>query len=161
RDAEHGGRRRDRREPALDLRLPHGLPARVRHRAGPGQAAPRDGAPGGAARGLQRGLQDRGEGRLMARAALKRLHELLQQQAVAIEEGDSEQLSALEPELSAAAACLDPSGADASDRAFAADVEGLRARNERRLEQRLAEVGSRISRIGYGRTALRAYSPGG
>jgi hypothetical protein len=92
---------------------------------------------------------------------LNRLRELLQLQAAAIEEGDSEQLTALDAELATAVADLPPNASGAAERALAADVEALRARNEHRLTERLAEVGSRITRIGYGRVALRAYSPAG
>jgi hypothetical protein len=92
---------------------------------------------------------------------LHRLRELLNLQAAAIEQGDAEQLTALDADLAAAVADLPSSASGAAERALAADVEALRARNEHRLSERLAEVGSRISRIGYGRTALRAYSPAG
>jgi hypothetical protein len=92
---------------------------------------------------------------------LHRLRDLLQLQADAIEELDAERLSALDAELCEAVAGLNATTAGAAERTLAADVELLRARNEGRLSERLAELGPRITRIGYGRTALRAYSPAG
>ncbi len=92
---------------------------------------------------------------------LHRLRELLQLQAAAIEEGDGDQLTALDAARAAAVADLPVSASGAAERALAADVETLRASNEQRLGERLAELGSRITRVGYGRVALRAYSPGG
>jgi hypothetical protein len=93
--------------------------------------------------------------------ALDTLRVLLEEQHTAIEELDHARLTALEPALREAVAGLPSAAETASERIRVADVEALRARNERRLGERLAEVGSRISRIGYGRSALRAYSPGG
>jgi hypothetical protein len=92
---------------------------------------------------------------------LHRLRELLQLQSAAIEQLDTDRLAALDAELHEAVAGLPSRAGNAAERSLAADVEALRARNEHRLSERLAEVGSRISRIGYGRAALRAYSPAG
>ncbi len=92
---------------------------------------------------------------------LDRLRQLLQLQAAAIEELDTERITALDAELGEAVAALPSSATDAAERSLAADVEALRARNEHRLSERLSEMGSRITRIGYGRAALRAYSPAG
>jgi hypothetical protein len=92
---------------------------------------------------------------------LHRLRELLQQQAAAIEELDTDRISALDAELHEAVAGLPSRATTAAEHALAADVEALRARNELRLSERLVDVGSRITRIGYGRAALRAYSPSG
>jgi hypothetical protein len=92
---------------------------------------------------------------------LHRLRDLLQQQATAIEELDTERITAIDAELRDVVAGLPFNGAGPAERALAADVETLRASNEHRLAERLAELGSRITRIGYGRVALRAYSPAG
>jgi hypothetical protein len=92
---------------------------------------------------------------------LHRLAELLTEQADAIEELDAERLTALDAQLSEAVAVLPASPSTTAERTLAADVEVLRARNERRLGEQLAELGPRITRIGLGRAALRAYSPGG
>jgi hypothetical protein len=95
------------------------------------------------------------------RHPLHRLAELLQQQADAIEELDAERLTSLDAQLVETVAVLEATPPGAAERTLAGDVEVLRARNERRLGERLAEVGPRITRIGIGRAALRAYSPGG
>jgi hypothetical protein len=87
---------------------------------------------------------------------LHRLRELLQQQAAAIEELDTDRISALDAELHEAVAGLPSRATTAAEHALA-----LRAGNELRLSERLVDVGSRITRIGYGRAALRAYSPSG
>jgi hypothetical protein len=92
---------------------------------------------------------------------LHRLAELLHQQAAAIEELDAERLNALDAQLLDTVAVLEATPSGGAERALAADVEVLRARNERRLGERLAELGPRITRIGVGRAALRAYSPAG
>jgi hypothetical protein len=92
---------------------------------------------------------------------LHRLAALLTEQAAAIEELDAERLTALDAELLEAVAVLPATPSGAAERALAADVENLRSSNERRLGERLAELGPRITRIGLGRAALRAYSPGG
>jgi hypothetical protein len=87
------------------------------------------------------------------------LERLLEREAAFIEEMNVVGLEVVGVELEALLAGLRP--LDPADRELLLRVEAARQRNESAARRRLADLGSRLTRVDRGQAALRGYSPGG